>query len=179
MWRHPHAALAQVDRGRRLAPPSPHPCSRGNCSSKRHHFCHPLASGRDIFATWCCRGVTVPLQVDEDPLTEECPVFDNDEFPLSVPVRSSVGTVFLGSMEVRGLAGKWQRLVFPTISRVPGTIRNATTACILAFVDSGMNVLELNDGPENVQGTRVPMTDIARCAVRRVWRRLCWPPPRL
>ncbi len=54
---------------------------------------------------------------------------------------------------------------YPTVSRVPGVVPNQTNACLLAFVDSGYNVLELSDGPSNLMGSRVPMTDIARHAV--------------
>ncbi len=51
---------------------------------------------------------------------------------------------------------------YPTVSRVPGVVPNQTNACLLAYVDAGLNILELLDGPANMLGSRVPMTDIAR-----------------
>ncbi len=87
----------------------------------------------------------------------------NFEFPLSVPRISPVYTVFLGTAEVRNLKPKAERLVFPQVSRVPGVVSNSTNACILVFIDSGFNVPELLDGPHNIVGQRVAMTDIVRC----------------
>ena len=101
-------------------------------------------------------------QIDQDPVTEDCPTLTNSEFPLTVPRISALYTVFLGSVVVQNLLPKKSRVVFPRVSRVPGVIPNSTNACILVYIDSANNVPELYDGPTNVAGQRVAMTDIAR-----------------
>jgi hypothetical protein len=45
-------------------------------------------------------------------ITEDCPVFANDEFPMALARISNVGTVLLGNMDLRNLAPKQQRLVY-------------------------------------------------------------------
>jgi hypothetical protein len=86
----------------------------------------------------------------------------NNEFPLTLPRLSGDYIVFLGSVEVRNLLPKAQRVVFPPVSRVPTHNPNQTNACILMYIDSGNNVAELNDGPQNLRGDVVPMGDIQR-----------------
>jgi hypothetical protein len=79
-----------------------------------------------------------------------------------VPRTSGYYAIYLGTVEVRNLQPKAERVVFPKVSRVPGYMSNVTNACILVFIDSGFNVPELHDGPANIAGLRVAMEDIGR-----------------
>ncbi len=111
----------------------------------------------------CSRQAASILQVDADPISEDCPVFTNAEFPLVVDRFSTRYAVFLGSFLVSGLAPKTFRVAFPRISRVPATDTNATNTCLVVYVDSAHNVPEPYDGPVNIAARKMALADIRRC----------------
>lgn len=100
-------------------------------------------------------------------MTEACPLFTNQEYPLSLNRIEIFDAIFLGSVPVYGLEPKSYRVVFPRISQVPATDPNVTSTCILVYVDAANNVPEPQDGPANIAASDVGNADIVKCVCGR------------